>query len=673
MQFLKTTMVVSAALVLLAFTPLYSPSTARHSLFAAYSPRATTKSPSVLLPVNTFVVTNTDSNGPGSLRDAIEKANDSPGHDQIIFDIPGSGVQTLNLTCWLPDLTDNDGVTIDATTQGAFVELNGAALDWDSNCPAGPGKTSIDGFSIKSDNNVIRGFVINRFKKGAGIYIYPGFTNNVIVGNFIGTNPAGTTAKGNNRGIVVDNAHGNYIGGTAGTTPGGACTGDCNLISGNEGTGLVLDNGASENVVQGNYIGTNAAGTGAVPNGDNGLLIVQSSNNTIGGTTPQARNVISGNPNLGIEIGGDRNNPADNPPHDNLILGNYIGVTADGMSKLPNKNGIMFDHRAHDNVVGGSEPGAGNLISGNSQDGILIFPDSPRQHIEGNIIGYKADGSTPLGNGLHGIHIQSNDNQILNNLIGNNTRDGVRVRKGTGNNIRGNGIYNNHYFGINLGSEGHTPNDPGDGDTGPNNLQNFPVLSSAHFDGSVLSIEGTLNSKSNSRFELEFFMNPQCDIPPFGPSAGEGKVWLGTITVQTNGSGNASFTFFTQPGTASGVVTGTATDADGNTSEFSPCVDITSGVGKPPPPSLVAPENGSNVTENPPLLDWTASAGALKYKVLIKQGSTSNPIFHKNTNVIEDQYRPPSTLPADFQYFWRVKACNSAGCSRSAWFNFFVP
>jgi hypothetical protein len=154
------------------------------------------------------------------------------------------------------------------------------------------------------------------------------------------------------------------------------------------------------------------------------------------------------------------------------------------------------------------------------------------------------------------------------NTIANNGGDGVFVSAGTGNAVRSNSLYGNAGLGLDLGTDGVTPNDPGDSDTGPNGLQNFPVVTFAGSGGGSTTVQGSLNSTPSSSFTVEFFSNPSCD----GSSNGEGKVFLGSAAVATNGSGNASFDQSFATEVAQGdVVTATATDGSGNTSEFSAC------------------------------------------------------------------------------------------------------
>jgi hypothetical protein len=606
---------------------------------------------------NTFVVTKTGDSGinntpvVGTLRWAMQQANASAGHDLIRFDISGSGVQTINVKDWLPDLTDNAGVTIDGTQSDDRIEINTANAN-----------IYHYGIAIYSSNNVIKGLVINNTPGGsAAIGIDKGGSYNVIIGNYLGTNPAGTAAKGAWEGIKIGpGSHDNVIGGTNGVTPGGACTGDCNLISGNRAHGVVIDH-ADNNKVIGNFIGVNVSGTAALPNADDGVLIANSQNNIVGGSTPPERNVIAGNGNINFEIGQN-----DRPTRNNLIKGNYLGTNSAGTAALGSSAvGVLLGTGSSDTMVDS------NLISGINGTGVLILKSSNRNTIINNYIGVAGDGRTVLRNNI-GVLIQTNGNQILNNIIANSSSDGIRVKSGTGNLLRGNSTYNNAKLGINLAVDGFTPNDPGDGDSGPNMLQNFPVLSSANASGGTLTVKGSLNSRPNARFTIDLYQNPVCDNT-YNRNVGQGKTYLGSVDVSTDGGGNVSFTASLNTSINSGIVVGTATDASGNTSEFSECRAIASVAPPPPPPQLLSPSNGATITNNPPPLSWNASNGAASYTIQIRQDSTGGTKILTKKNLTDLTFTPPA-LDVGHTYYWQVKACNQdQKCSKSVWFSFTIP
>jgi hypothetical protein len=278
---------------------------------------------------------------------------------------------------------------------------------------------------------------------------------------------------------------------------------------------MIGEAGATGNKVQGNYVGTNAAGAAAVPNHFNGVMVFQgASNNLIGGASLGMGNVVSGNTNAGIRI-------ETAGTTGNVIQGNLVGVAADGVTALGNTPGDesgwgVFVADADNNTVGGIAPGESNVVAYNSGPGVAI------------------NGNTA-----------------------------------TSNAIRANRIFANGGLGIDLGSDGVTQNDSQDTDVGPNNLQNFPVLSAASRSATNTQIQGTINSIANSQFQLDFFASDVADATGYG----EGKQYLGTTTVTTNGSGDASFNVTLPVSVPVGsMLTATATDAGNNTSEFSQAI-----------------------------------------------------------------------------------------------------
>jgi parallel beta-helix repeat protein len=245
----------------------------------------------------------------------------------------------------------------------------------------------------------------------------------------------------------------------------------------------------------------------------------------------------------------------------------------------------IFYSGASGNIIGGTTAEARNVISGNDGGGVSLWNDVTGNLVQGNFIGTDITGTVDLGNGWNGVGIADASYNIIGgttsgagNIISGNDMTGVHITESNGNLVQGNSIFSNGGLGIDLGGDGVTPNDAGDGDTGANNLQNFPVLTSAT-SGST-NIEGTLNSTPNTEFRLEFFASSACDPSGYG----ESKTFLGFTNVTTGGSGDISFTV-TFPATVpvGYVITATATDPDGNTSEFSQCTPVQS----PPPPPPV--------------------------------------------------------------------------------------
>jgi hypothetical protein len=325
------------------------------------------------------------------------------------------------------------------------------------------------------------------------------------------------------------------------------------------------------NVVQGNYIGTDLAGSTARRNLVG--ISVLSSNNTIGGAAAGERNVISGN-DTNISFDGAA-------ATGNRVLGNYIGTNATGMARLQGTGGGRFGvtiSSASSNFIGGAAAGEGNVISAHANEGVRI-ENGTGNIISGNFIGTGADGTLPLSNSLMGVRMLGSANNVVGgtasgagnriayNFVGASVE--CNPQCSSGNAILGNSIFSNLSLGIDLAAVGNVlPNDAGDADTGANNLQNYPLLTSVSTSAGGTTIAGTLNSAPGTTFRIEFFANSVCD--PSGH--GEGSLFFGSTTATTDAGGNASFNAsFPSALPAGQVITATATDPAGNTSEFSAC------------------------------------------------------------------------------------------------------
>jgi parallel beta-helix repeat protein len=388
-------------------------------------------------------------------------------------------------------------------------------------------------------------------------------TGNSVQTNLIGTDSSGTAALPNDgSGVLIDGAPNNIVG--------GADLG--NLISGNTGSGVeIAGSGATGNTVQANLIGTNSSSATALPNGGSGVFIDDAPDNTVGGGVAGQGNVLSGNSGSGLKIAGDG---ADG----NVVQGNFIGTDEDGTTALSNGGGgVLLSESASGTQVGGAGEGEGNVISGNDSNGVEIDGlGTANNVVQGNFIGTLKDSVTHVANTAHGVYIAggASGNTIggtitpTANTIAFNGGDGVCVAFGNSNAIRRNVIHSNAGLGIDLGTNGVTPNDAGDSDSGANTLQNFPTVTSLIISGGVAAIEGTLDSVAAVTYTLEFFANTGCDASLHG----EGERFLGTITVNTDTDGHADFAFTpSTPVSDTEKVTATATDANGNTSEFSRC------------------------------------------------------------------------------------------------------
>lgn len=689
----------------------------------------------------TLVVTKTADTNDGtcnsdcSLREAITASNSSSGvTDTIHFNVSGK----ISFTNTLGSLTPlTDPVIIDATTNCTppCVELDGSSL------------SGGNGFTINATNSTVRGFVINGFPNngiliqgngntivgnyigtdatgtsgkgnkfsgvaisgvsnntiggstpsdrnvisgnisknskgifsiGAGVEIRSGGQNNVVQGNYIGTDKSGTAAIPNADGIHIDSgSSNNTIGGTGGT-PGGACTGTCNLISGN---GLVVDgasNGididsASNNMVQGNVIGLNVNGLTKLPNLADGVFFRNgSSGNHIGGNTAAKGNVISGNKISGVELLGNATG--------NFIQGNIIGLDVTGggtdATKTRNSNGI-FISSATNNTIGGINAGEGNIISHNGF-GIQLKSGASGTQVLGNFIGTGPGGAGDFGNDAHGIYIEASDNvigdgsaggenDIENNgfVVGNAT--GIAVASGKRNSIRGNSINHNAKLGIDLSNNGVTTNSSDCSTTsGGNASLNYPVLNSVDSGTGSTTIAGKLNCTADTTFHVDFFYSQSCD----GSTHGEGKNYLGSMDVITDSGGNINFNaIFPLDLNLGQVVTATSTDPSGNTSEFSVCKAYQ--IAAPPAPVLVSPIGGVHVFTKAVPLDWNASTGATSYTVTVKKGTKKGTtVFGPQTVPVPDTTTTP--LGAGKTYVWKVKACNPTGCNSTGWVKFVV-
>jgi hypothetical protein len=399
-------------------------------------------------------------------------------------------------------------------------------------------------------------------------------TGNLVVRNIIGLDAAGVNDRGNGFDGIHVSASSNTIG----------AVGDANTISGNNSDGIEVTDAVTGIVIKANMIGTDVTGTLDRGNSLNGIFLNGADSNTIGGINAVDRNIISGNSSDGIELNADANG--------NAIKENYIGTNVFGTVDLGNSAIGVNIVSSDSNTVGGAADG--NLLSGNNQDGVEISTASLSNVVQANAIGLESDFVTPMGNGTNGIQMggTSNNNTVggdldtLANHIAFNGGDGITLSSGTGNLLARNSIHDNVALGIDLLNDGIvTPNDLDDPDVGANNLQNFPVLTSATSITTFTNVVGSLNSTASTSFNLRFFYSDACDAS----GNGEGGTYFAGTVVTTNAGGDIAFNA-NLAGVAPSLkwVTVTATAPGNNTSEFSNCVQI--------PAMVVDTTSDSNLT-----------------------------------------------------------------------------
>jgi hypothetical protein len=349
--------------------------------------------------------------------------------------------------------------------------------------------------------------------------------------------------------------------------------------------------GTGSDIIQGNLIGTDPTGELARPNTGDGLLI-GSPGNTIGGTSVSARNVISGNGGSGLTLASAQN----------VVQGNFIGVTASGAALGNAVFGVSIAG-AGNNTIGGPNAAIRNVISNNHGGGIAITSSSgPGNLVQGNWIGVGIDGVTPMGNTSGGVElIDAAQTQVLGNIIANNSGAGVLVVTATansaGNRISQNSIYNNQTLGIDLAGDGPTANDALDADTGPNDLVNFPVLDSASAPSpGRVQVVGEYHGAPSATFTIELFTNASADSSGFG----QGRVFETSGSITTDSNGDATFSLSFNDSTPNLVLSATATDSAGNTSEFSHVLGSVA-------PEITAVGNGISGTAGVPLSNFVVA------------------------------------------------------------------
>ncbi|MCA9261163.1 MAG: proprotein convertase P-domain-containing protein, partial [Planctomycetales bacterium] len=507
-----------------------------------------------------------------SLREAIVAANATPNVgdvDRIEFNIPGVGPHVIELAAALPDISD--AVTIDGFTQTG-ASPNAAALDAAIDAVLQieiDGRTiggNADGFTVAAAGSTLRGLAVFGFQ-GEGVSVEAGQT--VLEGTFIGIRADGVTAVANaGRGVRIINVPDNRIGGSDPAAR--------NLISGNALSGIeIVGPLAANNAVLGNFIGVTRSGASAAANSGSGVFVSGSPDNVIGGVGTGEGNLVSGNLERGVRIQGALATRTQ-------VLGNRIGVDVGGTTALPNQQAGVTLLDAPDNRIGGSAAGAGNVISGNGTRGLEISGAAATNNVVlGNWIGLDASGVVAIGNASSGILVDGAPNGTIGSLaageanhISANGGDGVEINGAgaIGIAVRGNEIYRNVGLGIELASgTGLTPNDAGDADNGPNRLQNFPaVAGDVEISGNQAAVTyqvPTLPANATFPLNIDFYM--------VDADGQEGRVYLGSDVYAASDVGSDKVaTLAVTTGLTNSQIVAMATDAAGNSSEFSPAANV---------------------------------------------------------------------------------------------------
>ncbi len=389
-----------------------------------------------------FTVMNTNDSGAGSLRQAIIDANAAPGVDVIEFSIPGAGPHTISPLSVMPYITDSlliDGYSQDGSQPPSESTPATIMINLDGSSAGGSG---LEFRGAAASIGGVRGLAIYDFQQN-GIVIETGVTGVQVDGNHVGLDASGTASGNGVTGVFINSATLNVVGGSD--------FANRNVISGHPSAG-VLVSGGDGNAIRGNFIGTNPAGEAALGN-TYGVYLTASNNDVVGGTAPSERNVISGNTQSGITVVNTR---------DSEIYGNYVGTDAGGAGELANSgDGIYVRSGTTGCAIGGNGYGQRNVISGNGACGVL-FAESESCSVLGNYIGTDSAGTSGVPNALSGVYVEETSTEIQvggsaggeGNVISGNTEDGVRIESPF-NSVMGNLIGTDSTGGVELANEGN--------------------------------------------------------------------------------------------------------------------------------------------------------------------------------------------------------------------------
>lgn len=494
-----------------------------------------------------------------------------------------TGVLTFGAGTIIGGLTAGQGNVISGNNPSGIISGNGATAmsvrgNFIGTDPLGLAARGNTAFPLSNNtgtaswSDVTRNLISGNGSNGIGIQgddiITPSAGSIRIVGNYIGVNRTGNSGLPN-AGIGID-----FTRGTANSlTIGGTNLADRNIISSNISHGIALGAQTGYSIL-GNYIGLNSNGTATIGNGGSGISINDTRDVVIGSAVAGGRNVISGNGRRSVEVSGTAANIT--------LNSNYIGTDATGnvaVTNGVNVTGALRDALAFNGVAStGNLSILNNVIGGYTGSQIeFVTVTANNLTITGNKIGVGANGTSQIisntteplivmsavpgalsnvkiggtapGEGnvlafgdLDGIFIGSvsNNMQIVGNTIRNNARAGVLITTGTTSaSIYQNSIFNNGGLGIDLGTGGVNPNDAGDGDSGPNNLLNFPTLTSINaVSGSALRYRFNLDAPADANgYRIDFYKNSAADPSGFG----EGEIWLGFISTGNHAGGSVEY------------------------------------------------------------------------------------------------------------------------------------
>ena len=492
--------------------------------------------------------------GEVSFREAVFAANNTPGPQTIEFAVrrsqwyyQGNVAEIINQFGYPYMLTD-DGTTIDGDSQARHIgDSNPAGPDvgfwsWEPNAGNSPN------IIISANNCTARGLL------GVGLMGYPfriEGSNNRIDSCQLSPALQGSVDIRSGTGNIVEN---------------------CQVGLFTTGVGIHVWGAATDTVIVGNFIDGRNVGVQI----DDGALRTR-----VGGPTLEERNIIVGVGHYGTEGFPVGTNVSVGDAPGTVIENNYIGIDAQGNEVGQNgTTGLALSSGAENavvrnNVISGVEVRGANHYS-NQIFGIGLSSNARGAIYEGNIIGADPTGTIAIPN-YRGVAISSSTGATFaRNTVAFNTTRGLVVAGETAIRISENSIHENGGLGIDLAPIGLNPNDPGDGDGGANLGQNFPVIATAETSSAITVVTGTLDSTPLTTFVIEVFASAACDPSGYG----EGEEFLGSELVTTDATGHATFTLQVAPTTPGRSITSTATNPDGNTSEFSACVPAV--IGEPP-------------------------------------------------------------------------------------------